>query len=134
MKICIATNKGGLDDDISPLFGRCANFTFVEVNEVAIGKVTISPNQAMRAMGGAGIQASQFIVDSGAKAIIAGNFGPNAHPILNNAGVEAITAQGNVKEVIEKYIRGELKASSGPSAPAKFGGQGMGQGRGRMRE
>lgn len=30
MKVCVATDKGGLEDVVSDVFGRCATFTFVE--------------------------------------------------------------------------------------------------------
>ena len=31
MKICVATNQGGLDDTVSAVFGRCQTYTFVDV-------------------------------------------------------------------------------------------------------
>jgi len=92
----VATNKGGLDDSISPIFGRCQTFTIVEVNGKEIRDAKILPNQYASGVSGVGIQAGQFIVQQGIRAVIAGNFGPNVSAVLSQAGVEMIVAQGNV--------------------------------------
>lgn len=109
MKILVATNAGGLEDSVSPVFGRCQSYTIVEVDEDEIKNIEIVQNQFANAVHGAGIQAGQFVVGKGVKAVIAGNFGPNVASILQQAGIEMILSQGKVKDVIEKYVRGELK-------------------------
>ena len=38
MKIAVSTTKGGLEDNVSQIFGRCPTFTLVEVNDKEIGK------------------------------------------------------------------------------------------------
>lgn len=116
MKIIVATNKGGLDDDVSPVFGRCQTFTIVEAEGKEIKNVEVLPNQFASAVHGAGIQTGQWIASQGVNAVIAGNFGPNVSAILQQAGVEMVVAQGKVKDVIEKYLRGELKGNF-PSPP-----------------
>jgi len=115
MKIIVATNRGGLEDDVSPVFGRCQTFTIIEAEGNEIKNVEVVPNQFASAVHGAGIQTGQWVVSQGAKAVIAGNFGPNVTAILQQAGVEMITAQGKVKDVVERYLRGELKSSFVPS-------------------
>ncbi|MEM2921820.1 MAG: NifB/NifX family molybdenum-iron cluster-binding protein, partial [Candidatus Bathyarchaeia archaeon] len=90
---------------------------------------------------GAGVQAAQTVVNRGVEAIIAGNVGPNALQVLSAAGIRVITgASGTVKEVIERYRRGEFQSNAGSSVPAHFGmGFGMrmglrrGMGGGRWR-
>ncbi len=111
MKIIVATNKGGLEDDVSPVFGRCQTFTIVEVDGNEIKNVEVTPNQFASAVHGAGIQAGQWIVSQKAKAVIAGNFGPNVTAILQQAGIEMVVTQGKVKDAVEKYLRGELRGS-----------------------
>ncbi|HEC82482.1 MAG TPA: hypothetical protein ENI53_01170, partial [Thermoplasmatales archaeon] len=75
---------------------------------------------------GAGIQAGQFVVNKGVRAVIAGNFGPNVASILQQAGIDMILSQGKVKDVIERYLKGELKTKTGvPSMPQR---RGMGRG------
>ncbi len=129
MRICVATNKGGLDDQVSTVFGRCQKFTIVDVEDKEIKNVEIEDNKSADAMGGAGIQAAQFIIDKKADAVIAGNYGPNAFPILQQAGVDAIIAQGNVKEIVIKYVNGELSKIDQPTAQLH---RGMGMGGGGM--
>ena len=47
--------KGGLNDDMSPRFGRCASFTFIELEKDEITAVKTVSNHAASAMGGAGV-------------------------------------------------------------------------------
>jgi predicted Fe-Mo cluster-binding NifX family protein len=87
------------------------------------------PNMASGATGGAGIQAAQTIASKGAKVLITGNVGPNAFQALSVAGIKIVTgAFGTVREVVEKYKRGELSETSAPTVGGHFG---MGRGRGR---
>jgi len=157
MIIAAATGTGGLDDQVSSVFGRCQTYTFVEVEENTIKSATVEPNAAAAASGGAGIQAAQLIVNRGAKAVLAGDFGPNASGVLASAGVEMVSVRGmTVREAVEKYLSGELKGTAGaggfgaPVTPASGGypppvggpvpppagvygggyGRGMGMGRG----
>lgn len=123
----MATSKGGLDDSISPIFGRCQTFTIVEVNGKEIRDAKILPNRYASGISGVGIQAGQFIVQQGAKVAIAGNFGPNVSAVLSQAGVEMIVAQGNVKDTIKKYLNKDLEPLQTSQIP--FGmGRGMGRG------
>ncbi|RLI91184.1 MAG: dinitrogenase iron-molybdenum cofactor [Candidatus Altiarchaeales archaeon] len=130
MRICIATNQGGLEDQVFPVFGRCPTFTFVDMEDKEIKNVEVIPNEFAGAMGGAGIQAAQLVTNKGANVVIAGNYGPNAYPILNQAGISVVSAQGNVKEVVMKHVNGELPEITQSTAP-RFGGMGMGRGGGR---
>lgn len=131
VKICIATTQGGLEDQVSPVFGRCPTFTFVETEGKEIKNVEVIQTQFAGAMGGAGIQAAQFVANKGANVVIAGNYGPNAFPILNQAGVDVVSMHGiTVKDAVMKYLEGELKPIAQPSAP-RFGGMGGGRGMGR---
>jgi len=142
MKIAIATMKGGLEDDVSPVMGRCASFTIVEVEGEEITKTEVLKNEFAAAMGGAGIQAAQFLANQGVEAVVAGNFGPNAFNILSQAGVKLVQVQGNVKDVVMKYVKGEIKPLDSASVPEFSGmgggagtglGPGMGRGMGRGR-
>jgi len=80
------------------------------------------PNMASGATGGAGIQAAQTIASKGAKVLITGNVGPNAYQALSAAGIKIVTgAFGTVREVVEKYKRGELSETSAPTVSGHFG-------------
>lgn len=136
MKIVVATGKGGLDDQVAPTFGRAASFTLIEVDGNKIAKVEVVPNQFAGAPGGAGIQAAQWVANVGAKAVIAGRFGPNAAGVLGQAGIEMLTLSGlTVREAVERYLKGELTpfSAGAMAAPAPGFGPGMGLGRGMGR-
>lgn len=117
----MATNKGGLDDTISPVFGRCQTFTIIEVDGEDIKDVSILPNQYASGVSGVGIQAGQFIAQQGVKVVIAGNFGPNVSAVLSQAGIEMIVAQGKVGDVVRKYINKELKPIQTSQMPFGMG-------------
>lgn len=137
MKIMVATTKGGLDDIVSPVFGRCATFTIVEVEDKEIKNVKVIPNQYAGGMSGVGIQVAQFAVNEGVKAVLAGTFGPNASAVLMQAGIEIIQVSGmSVKDAVTKYLNKELAASTygAPIVPPVYGsGMGFGRGGGRGR-
>jgi len=132
MKVVIATMKGGLDDVVSPVFGRCATYTIVETEGKEIKDVKTVENPSASATGGAGIKAAQFVANETAEYVVAGNFGPNAAAVLMQAGVKMIQAQGSVKDTVDKIVSGELKPTDGPTVQTNFGkGFGRGQGGGR---
>jgi len=88
------------------------------------------PNVASGASGGAGIQAAQSVANKGAKLVITGNVGPNAYGALSAAGIEIVTgASGTVREVVEKFNRGELGKINGPTV-GEHSGMNRGKGRG----
>ena len=110
MRICVASeSEGGLDDTVSSVFGRCARFTVVEVENGEIKKVEIVENPGARASSGAGIQAAQDVIDAGCSMLIASSVGPNAGEVLRMAGVKMLAAPGmRIGEAVEKALRGEL--------------------------
>jgi len=108
-----------LDADIDPRFGRCQYFA---IGEKDTGKFEFIENSSMSAGGGAGISAAQTIVDKGVKAVLTGNCGPNAYQVLEAAGVQVITGvSGTVKQAINDFKAGKLKAASQPSVKAHHG-------------
>lgn len=131
MKICVSAVSGNLDAQIDPRFGRCQYFVIVNSETMEFEAV---PNLSASAMGGAGIQAAQTVANKGVKVVITGNIGPNAYQVLSSAGIELITsASGTVREAVERFKKGQLTATGGPTAPMGFRmGSGMGRGRGQL--
>jgi predicted Fe-Mo cluster-binding NifX family protein len=128
MKICVSAVAASVDAQVDPRFGRCPYLVIVDSESMQFEAI---PNMASGAMGGAGIQAAQTIASKGVKALITGNVGPNAFQALSATGIKIVTgAFGTVKEVVEKYKRGELKETDAPTVRGHFG-MGMGRGRGR---
>ncbi len=131
MKICVTAGASGLDAPMDPRFGRCPFFVVVDLDSMSENSL---PNSNVMASSGAGIQAAQEIAKQGVSALITGNIGPNAMQTLSAAKIDVYQHQGggSVKDVVEKFQRGELTKIAGPSVPGHAGmGQGMGQGRGR---
>ena len=119
MKVCISSTNNDLEASVDPRFGRCQYFLFVDtetMNFEAVG------NPAFIAGGGAGIQAAQFIVNKGAKVVLTGDVGPNAFQALQAGGVKIVTGtQGLVKDVIERFNKGELRYAGAPSVESHAG-------------
>lgn len=120
MKILVATQaQGGLEDLVSPVFGRAPTFTIVEVEDKKIKKVEVETNAAAGGFRGVGIQAAQFAASKGINAVMAGNIGPNTSMVLVQAGIEVITGFGGikVKEAVENYLKGSSPTPTYPVMP-----------------
>ena len=106
MKICITTTGSDLDSSIDQVFGRCAYFLIVDSET---GEFEPVLNKAKEADRGAGVQASQAVVDLGAQTVICSNIGPNALSVLQGSGVKVISgASGIAKQALEKFKAKEL--------------------------
>lgn len=119
MKICVTSQGNTLDSQVDPRFGRCAWFLIVETDSMKFD--AIQNNQA-QSMGGAGVQSGQLMAEKGVEAVLTGNAGPNAFRTLTAAGITIVSgASGTVKEVVEKYKKGELQATDNPTVESHFG-------------
>lgn len=119
MKICVSSEGKDINASVDPRFGRCQYFA---VGDPDTMKFEFIENVSMIAGGGAGISAAQTIGDKGVKAVLTGNCGPNAYQVLEAAGVQVITGvSGTVKQAIEDFKAGKLKAASQPSVKAHHG-------------
>ena len=125
MRIAISANGADLEAQASPVFGRCPVYIFVDTeaadedHPMAFEAVE---NPALGAAGGAGIQAAQFVVERGVKAVISGNVGPNAFGVLQAASVLVYTfGGGTVRQAVDAYKAGKLSAVGGATARAHAG-------------
>jgi len=124
MRIAVTAEGAGLDAPASPVFGRCPCYIFVDTDTL---QWEAAENPARGAPGGAGIQAAQFIVERGARAVVTGQVGPNAMGVFQAAGVSAyLFVGGTVRAAVAAFQAGTL-------APAQAGGQGRGKGGGGAR-
>ena len=132
MKICVTSIGNTLDSDVDPRFGRCNYFLIVDTDTMSFKSIS---NESGMTSGGAGIQAAQTVAKAGVEVVITGNVGPNAFQTLSAAGILVFTGiNGNVKEAIDKYKKGEMKETAAPSVGSHFGmgGSNGGYGRGRV--
>ncbi len=119
MKIAITAKGKELGSDIDPRFGRCGYFVIVDTDTMEFEAVI---NEGAMASGGAGPQAAQTVSKTGAKVLITGNVGPNAHHALEAAGIEIIAgSSGQVVDMVERYKKGELSSTTAPTVGSHAG-------------
>ena len=149
MKIAVTATGDSLDVKVDPRFGRCPYFLIVDTETMAL-EAAENPNVVLG--GGAGVQSGQLMAEKSVEFVLTGNCGPNAHHVLNAAGINVITGcSGIVKDVVEQFKAGQLSIAGGPTVPSHFGisdvpdppqakpmpsrmppmGRGSGQGQGR---
>jgi len=125
MRIVVSADGDNLDAPVSPTFGRCPVFLFVDVESLVYEAV---PNPGRLAAGGAGIQAAQFVIGHGPQAVLSDNVGPNAFRVLQAAGLPIYQVRtGTVREAIEKFRAGQLEKMQVPTAgrgPGRAGPRG----------
>lgn len=125
-----AADDLGLDGQVDPRFGRAERFVIVDAEAVRIeGEID---NPAVAAAHGAGPAAASAVAEGGARAVVAGRFGPNAVSALAALGVEAFEAPAGmtVRAAVEGVVGGTLRRSAGDAIP-HGGGRGLGGGGGR---
>ena len=126
MKIGVSSTGKVIDAQVEPRFGRCRYFLIVDTDTMNFKAIS---NKSDMASGGAGIQAAQTVVKAGVEVVLTGNVGPNAFQILSTAGIMVFTGvDGTIKEVVERYKKGELKETTAPSVGSHFGMKATGKG------
>ena len=111
VRIAIATERGGLNDVVSNVFGRCRYFTIVDV-ENGIKRVDVKENPGFSQEREPGIAAAQFLINEGVEVVIAGNMGPNSSQILTNAGIKFYLVSGvSAEEAIKRLVEGTLTST-----------------------
>ena len=107
MKLAITSTDEGASSTFSATFGRAPCFYIWDSQTETA--TTIDNLQNKNAAQGAGIQAAQTVVKSGAKAVITGHCGPKAYRVLAAAGVRVFYADvRTVEEAIGSFQRGDL--------------------------
>lgn len=111
MKLAFTTSGNSLDANLDSRFGRASNFL---VYDTSLENFDIFANtQNLEAAHGAGIQAAENFIKTGAKILITGNCGPKAYRLLNAANVEIFNSTApTVKTALEQYLNGELNKIS----------------------
>ncbi len=119
MKIAITSTGKNLDASFDQRFGRAMFFIVYNMEDNTF-EAFENPN--VNATGGAGIQAAQFVVNKGVKAVISGDFGPKASQALSSSGIEMIRMNVNtVREAINAYRNGDYEKQATGGAGG-FGG------------
>lgn len=109
MIIMISSQGTTLECQPNPRFGRTSYFIKYDIETQ---NWEAYPNQAVNQRGGAGVAASQFLIDHHVDAAISGRFGPNAHQALKSAGIKMLTFndhQQTIADVIDAYQNDQLE-------------------------
>jgi predicted Fe-Mo cluster-binding NifX family protein len=119
MKIAVTATGKDPTSQVEPRFGRAPMFlvydTETETWEALDNQVNLQAAQ------GAGIQAAQQVVRSGATVLLSGHCGPRAHSVLQAAGVAIYTAvEGTVEEAVRLYRQGALTQATGPDVQSHW--------------
>lgn len=103
MKIAVAC-EGKV---VSAHFGHCEGFIIYNVED---GKVT--SNEFKANPGHRPGFLPVYLKEQGADVIIAGGMGETAQMLFNENGIEVVVgAQGNCDEIVDKFLKGELKST-----------------------
>lgn len=101
-------DASGLEGFLSPHFGRCPYYTFVNVEgeKILSFEVVKNPYYPNHQPG----VIPQFIHSKKADVMIAGGMGPRAIDFFTQYGIDVATGvQGKVRDIVEAYLRGEIK-------------------------
>lgn len=119
MKLAISSSGRDLNSRLDPRFGRCAYFLVINPDDM---RFEVFNNESSVLRGGAGIQSAQFLASKRVDAVITGHCGPNAVQTLSAAEIELFTGQtGIVKEIVERFKKGELRPTSEATVDSHFG-------------
>ena len=117
MKIAIATEQ----DRVSEHFGRCAMYTFFNIeNNVIIEKTTLNnPGHAPGAI-------PKFLKDNKVDILITGGIGARAIGFFKQLEIGVIQGvEGLIEDVIKNYLTGVLKIGVSPCNPGAGKGYGI---------
>ncbi|MGM0578910.1 MAG: NifB/NifX family molybdenum-iron cluster-binding protein [Myxococcota bacterium] len=110
----------GLEDRVSPHFGRCPAFTLVTVADGRVLEARVVPNPW--ATGHKPGVVPRLVRREGAETVLAGRIGAKAAKAFETTGVEVIAGlSGRVGDLAQAYALGELKPVA---APHQGGGHG----------
>ncbi len=122
MKVAVSSEGKDLDSKISPVFGRCQCFAFLEVEDGEILETKCLENSAASKSSGAGTAAAQLVGDEDTDVLISGAIGPKAFSALEQWDIEVYKGEpGTVRENVNKFIKDHLDKLESPTGSAHMG-------------
>lgn len=120
MKIVISTSTDSLDGPVDARFGRAP---YLSIMNTETGSWEAYANPGVGATGGAGVLASQFVVEQDVQAAISGGFGPNAYMTLSATDIQMYLAPAGKeltgREILDLYREGRLEQAAFPTEPGR---------------
>jgi predicted Fe-Mo cluster-binding NifX family protein len=121
MKVAISAAGKNLESTIDERFGRCRYFMIIETDDMSY-EVIENTNADLSTS--AGIQSASLVASKGVDAVITGNCGPKAMQVFAATTMAVIIGQhGRIKDVVEKFKRGELNPSARGNVPDGSGAE-----------
>jgi len=117
MKIAISRDSG----KVSEHFGRCPEFTIVEIedNKIKNKKVIENPGHMTGFL-------PKFLKEQGVSCVIAGGAGFRAQELFEQFRINLITGvKGDINNVIKDFIKGKIKQGNDFCSPGKGKGYGV---------
>jgi len=110
-KLCIPVEEEeGLNSKISTHFGRAKKFMFIELEKREIKNFYFKDNPFLEKEVRAGLEASGFVVKEKIDSIITKEMGPiSLHTLRDNVVDVYQGVDGNVRELLEKFLKEKLK-------------------------
>jgi len=113
MKVCVSTiGSSGLDENVSPHFGRAPTFTIVDIDTQ---KVKVVANTSEH-MGGFG-KPPETMIKEEVNVVLCSGLGPRAIAMFEQYGIEVyVGATGTVKNAIDSWKNGQLQMATDENA------------------
>lgn len=107
LRLAVTATGPGLSSALDSRFGRARYLVIVDLPERSV--YTVENSAGMDAAQGAGVQAAQVVIDSGATGLLTGHCGPKAYRALQAAGIDVLlTDEKTVAEALDQYEAGGL--------------------------
>jgi len=117
LKVAISTDG----DFVSAHFGRCPEFTILDINDGKVDKKEIIQNPGHQPG-----YIPQFLNQKGVQCIICGGMGARATGFFEELGIQAIVGiSGKIDEVIKELLKGTLKGGESLCQPGAGKGYGI---------
>jgi predicted Fe-Mo cluster-binding NifX family protein len=105
-----ADDSNGLDSVVSPHFGRCPHYIFVDLEGQEVRQVSamVNPYYGKHSPG----QVPKFIHQQRVDVMLTGGMGGRAIGFFQQYGIQAVTgASGTVRHALEQYLGGQLRGA-----------------------
>jgi predicted Fe-Mo cluster-binding NifX family protein len=111
MRVAVSTDDtNGLDSVVSPHFGRCPYYVFVDLEGQEVRQVSAEANPffEQHAPG----QVPTFIHQQGVDVMLTGGMGMRAIGFFEQYGIQPVTgASGTVRHALEQFLGGQLQGA-----------------------
>ena len=117
MKIAISTDG----QEVSAHFGRCPEFTILEINDGKVAGREVIPNPGHHPG-----YLPRFFNEMGVEAIIAGGMGFRAQQLFDEMGIKPVMGiTGSLEEAARQLVAGTLKGGESLCQPGAGKGYGL---------